>query len=71
MMQQISEEILLKKGTMERSPLDMTVAERNQWYKDIQQKAKEYLFSIGQPLVYKVNGIMIAEYADGRIENLS
>jgi hypothetical protein len=33
-------------------------------------EAKKHLFSIGQPLVYEKDGNMIAEFADGRIENL-
>jgi hypothetical protein len=70
-MQVIPEATLLKKGRIEKSPLEMTPAERSDWYQLIQKNAKACLFSIGQPLVYKRDGTMIAEYADGRIENLS
>lgn len=37
------------------------------WFECGQKEARTYLFSIGQPLVYENDGIMIAEYADGRI----
>ena len=70
-MNEIHEETLVKEGRMEKSPLDMTCAERKDWYEQIQKNARAYLFSIGQPLVYKADGTMIAEYADGTIENLS
>ena len=70
-MQDIPQATLLKEGKMGRSPLEMTSAERHKWYKSIQKNARAYLFSIGQPLVYKKDGRMLAEYADGRVENLS
>ena len=70
-MQDISGEIVLKRGRMKKSPLDMTPAEREEWYMQIQENARAYIFSLGQPLVYRKNGVMIAEYADGSIEDLS
>ncbi|ATP56241.1 hypothetical protein CPT03_07045 [Pedobacter ginsengisoli] len=66
-MQEIPLEELITKGEMSKLPFDMTLAERIRWQLELQEDAKEYLFSIGQPLVYKKNGQMIAEHADGRI----
>jgi hypothetical protein len=65
---EISTEDLLKKGEMVIAPWDMTPVERQAWYKLNQMKARNYLFSIGQPLVFEKEGQMIAEYADGTIE---
>ncbi len=70
-MQDISGEIVLKRGRMKKSPLEMTPAEREEWYKQAEENVKAYLFSIGQPLVYEIKGVLIAEYADGRIENVN
>ena len=58
---------LMRKGTMTKSPFKMTFEEEKEWQIQKQKEAKAYLFSIGQPLVYVKDGIMIAEYADGRI----
>lgn len=69
-MQDIPNAELLKKGRMAKSPLEMSSAERKAWYKQIQERAKNYLFSIGQPLVYEKDGVMIAEYKDGKLEHL-
>ena len=63
----IPEEQLMRKGTMTKSPFKMTLEEEREWQVQKQLEAKAYLFSIGQPLVYEKDGIMIAEYADGRI----
>ena len=67
-MLEIPEEELLRKGKMTKSPFDMTFEEEKAWRIEKQAEAKAYLFSIGQPLVYVKGGVMIAEYADGRIE---
>lgn len=66
----IKEEALVKKGVMKKKPLDMTEQERTEWEKNAFERARDYLFSIGQPLVYRKNGQMIAEYADGRIKKI-
>jgi len=63
----IPEEELVRKGKMTKSPFDMTFEEEKVWRIGKQAEAQAFLFSIGQPLVYKKDGIMIAEYADGRI----
>ena len=69
-MQEIPDEQLLKKGKMVKAPWTMTEAERTEWERRTQEEAKDYLFSIGQPLVYEKDGRMIAEYADGRIKTI-
>ncbi|MDR3693535.1 hypothetical protein [Mucilaginibacter sp.] len=63
----IPEEELVRKGKMTKSPFDMTFEEEKAWRIEKQAEAQAFLFSIGQPLVYKKDGVMIAEYADGRI----
>lgn len=67
-MTDIPEEQLVKKGKMIKAPWTMAPAERDEWESKMQAEAKEYLFSIGQPLVYEKEGHMIAEYANGRIK---
>ena len=67
-MLEIPEEELLRKGKMTKSPFDMTFAEEKAWRIEKQAEARAFLFSIGQPLVYKKDGVMISEYADGRIK---
>jgi hypothetical protein len=64
---EIPEEELVRKGKMTKSPFDMTFEEEKAWRIEKQAEAQAFLFSIGQPLVYKKDGVMIAEYADGRI----
>ena len=66
----IKEEALIKKGVMKKKPFDMTDEERTVWEKESSERVRAYLFSIGQPLVYEKDGHMVAEYADGRIENI-
>jgi len=63
----IPEEELMRKGKMTKSPFDMTFEEEKAWRVEKQAEARAFLFSIGQPLVYEKDGVMIAEYADGRI----
>jgi hypothetical protein len=58
---------LVRKGKMTKSPFKMTLEQEREWQTQKQLEAKAYLFSLGQPLVYEKDGIMIAEYADGRI----
>ena len=66
----ISEEGFVKKGRMKKSPFYMQPEELKRWEEKEKAHVRNYLFSIGQPLVYKKNGKMVAEYADGRIENI-
>ena len=67
---EIPEAELLRKGKMTKSPFDMTIEEEKEWRIQKQAEAKAFLFSIGQPLVYEKDGIIIAEYADGRIKRI-
>ncbi|MCF2488293.1 hypothetical protein [Dyadobacter sp. CY347] len=56
---------------MVKRPAKMDATELREWKKKSYERAREYLFSIGQPLVYyKKDGTPVAEYPDGRIENL-
>ncbi|ETZ19278.1 hypothetical protein [Pedobacter sp. V48] len=66
----ISEEDFVKKGRMKKSPFHMQPEELKRWEEKEKAYVRNYLFSIGQPLVYKKNGKMVAEYADGRVENI-
>jgi|EndMetStandDraft_4_1072995.scaffolds.fasta_scaffold00531_14 hypothetical protein len=65
MEQDIPLELMVKKGKMTKKPWLMSPAERGEWFGSIQKEAKAYLFSIGQPVVYKKGENFIAEYADG------
>ncbi len=58
-------------GEMPKPIYSMTANERKAYYEAAAIKTREYLFSIGQSLVYRKNGRMIAESADGSIEVLS
>jgi hypothetical protein len=67
---EIPEEELVRKGKMTKSPFDMTFEEEKEWRVQKQIEARAFLFSIGQPLVYEKDGVMIAEYADGTIKRI-
>jgi hypothetical protein len=56
------------RGEMTKNVLEMDFAERQEWKKEINQKIRTYLFSINMPLVHKIDGKVVAEFADGRIE---
>jgi hypothetical protein len=66
----ISDEQFTKKGRMKKCPLLMQPAELKIWEEQETAYVRNYLFSIDQPLVYKKDGIMVAEYADGRIQKI-
>lgn len=55
---------------MEKSPLLMDAGELRTWEEQEKAYVRNHLFSIGQPLVYRKDGDMIAEYADGTITQL-
>jgi predicted AAA+ superfamily ATPase len=66
---EVKEEIKYQVGEMTKDPRDMSDAEREKWQKQCTTDARKYLFSIGQPMVYKrEDGHTVAEYEDGRIE---
>jgi hypothetical protein len=62
-------EIKYKVGTLKKPIEKMSEVEYQEWEKSIQTDAKEYLFSIGQPLVYiRKDGRTVAEHKNGTIE---
>ena len=63
----IKEQDFIKKGAMQKDFFEMSDEEKKGWYITIAEKTKATLFAKGQPLVYRREGKMIAEYADGRI----
>ena len=64
----VAERIKYKKGTMTKSPDLMSEKEFQEWEEKCNLETKEYLFSIGQPLVYYIDNQTVIEYKDGRIE---
>lgn len=64
----ITDESLFKKGKMTKDPFDMTLQELEVWKEEVKNQTREYLFSIGQPLVYEKDGQIVVEYADGTIK---
>ena len=60
-------EIATYRGRLEKSIAQMTQSEREEHYKVSANRTREFLFSIGQPLVHQKNGYLVAEYADGKI----
>ena len=62
------EEGLSKTGKMKKSPLTMSAGELKRWKKSMGEDIRAYLFSIGQPLVYRKEGKMVAEHSNGEIE---
>ena len=66
----IPDEQFIKRGRMKKSPLLMNPAELKAWKEQEAAYVRNYLFSIGQPLVYRKDGVMVVEYADGRIKTL-
>lgn len=66
---EVREEIKYKVGTMTKAPHDMNEKELAGWERECAKSARDYLFSIGQPLVYiREDGHTVAEFKDGRIE---
>ena len=63
-------EIKYRIGSMTKSPHEMSQIELQKWQEEGKKEAKEYLFSINQPVVYFKDDVVVAEYADGKIERL-
>jgi hypothetical protein len=64
----MNQEISFRQGRMSKDPRTMNDAERANWQQACALHTRTYLFSIGQPLVYKrLDGHTVAEYADGAI----
>lgn len=58
----------ITRGTLIKPIYEMTPLEREVFYKEMAIKTRKYLFSIGQPLLYKKDNQVVAEYADGTIK---
>ena len=58
------------RGEMTQNVLEMDSLERQEWKIEVNQKIRTYLFSINMPLVRKIEGKVVAEFADGRIETI-
>ena len=57
-----------QQGVMVKDPRTMTAQEFTIWQKRCTENARDYLFSINQPLVYiREDGHTVAEYKDGNI----
>jgi hypothetical protein len=56
-------------GIMTKRIIDMTPEERQAYYEQGSRLVREQLFAIGQPLVYRKDGQIIVEHADGRINH--
>lgn len=67
-MEQVTQiELPIKRGKLPANFDSMSIEEMKAWERAMQKEAEEYLFSIGQPLVYEKDGQMIAQHADGSI----
>jgi hypothetical protein len=60
-------EIATYQGQLNKSIAQMTLKEQKEHYKFAEIRAREYLFSIGQPLVHQKDGHVVAEYSNGKI----
>ncbi|MES2063420.1 MAG: hypothetical protein V4456_15945 [Bacteroidota bacterium] len=60
-------ELPIKRGKLPANFDEMSLEEVKAWERAMQKEAEEYLFSIGQPLVYEKDGQMIAQHADGSV----
>ena len=70
MNQEIALDEMTRRGGMVKSPFNMTSEEYADWKVQVQVRAREYLFSIGQPYVALKDGVFVAEFADGRIQQI-
>ncbi|WP_104381957.1 hypothetical protein [Sphingobacterium sp. HMA12] len=66
----IQEGELITVGRMQKDPFIMAMEEKTAWKKELQQKIRSYLFARQQPLIYRKNGQMVAEYRDGTIQSI-
>ena len=60
--------LYLRYGGASKSPFEMTKEEFAQASSSILQRAKEKAFSKGLPIHFAKDGMLMAEYPDGRIE---
>ncbi|MCP9757218.1 hypothetical protein EGI26_18820 [Lacihabitans sp. CCS-44] len=64
-------EVKFRKGTMLKRPIEMSKEELLNWQKQGEKEAREFLFSIKQPLVYyNSEGFLVAEKFDGSVEKI-
>ncbi|MFP5436442.1 MAG: hypothetical protein ACLGH8_01490 [Bacteroidia bacterium] len=66
----IEEEDFIKKGRMKKDFFTMSEKEKEVWLQEVAENTRRTLFEKGQPLVYRKDGVMVAEYCDGRIVEL-
>lgn len=66
--EKMEDEIQFKIGRRTNDPRSMTPEERSKWQQQLASNARDYLFSIGQPLVYKRDGHIVAEDKNGRLQ---
>ena len=57
-------------GTLPKSLLIMTHDERESCYRLAVLQLRERLFAIGQPLVYRKDGEIVTEFANGILERI-
>jgi len=62
--------IFLRYGGAKKSSFDMTPEEFEEASQSILRRAKEKAFSKGRPIYFGQNGVVMAEYPDGRIEEV-
>ncbi len=62
--------IFLRYGGAKKSVFEMTPEEFEEAAQSILRRAKEKAFSKGLPIYFSKNDILMAEYPDGRIEEV-
>jgi len=60
--------IFIRYGGAKKSSFEMTPEEFEEAAQSILSRAKEKAFSKGRPIYFSKNGVIMAEYPDGRIE---
>jgi hypothetical protein len=63
----VTENIKYQVGILKKPLHKMSDLEIKEWEKTLAKNAREYLFSIGQPLVYEKDGKIVAEDKLGNI----
>lgn len=67
---QIYNPILVRYGGAKKSIFEMDYEEMQQAADSIVRRAKEQAFSKGLPIYFSKGGVLMAEFADGRIETV-
>ena len=68
MEEQIYNPILVRYGGAKKSIFEMDEEEMQQTADSIVRRAKEQAFSKGLPIYFSKGGVLMAEFADGRVE---